>query len=234
HLPPRLPRLGLLPGRLVRHRRGRAPRALHPLGRRLPARRHRRGARDRGRDRLAVPAPAAALPADGPLLAAARPGAGGRARARPDGDERDGSRGRGTFHLLPLLMAVETRPRPPRTPVRRRERTTEDGRRALSAGHALAIAVLALALGSLLNAPGLHKSAYNQPQGWQRDVALALTGALADVSHALLLDRPRRALQAALGRSGEDRIDTTIALPPAPPAPTAPARSAPAAPRAPV
>ncbi len=131
-------------------------------------------------------------------------------------------------------MAVETRPRPPRTPARRRGRTTEDGRRALTAGHALVIAVLALVLGSLLNAPGLHKSAYNQPEGWKRDVALALTGPLADVSHALLLDRPRKLLQAALGRSGEDRIDTTIALPPATPAVTTPAPSTPPATTTPV
>jgi hypothetical protein len=119
-------------------------------------------------------------------------------------------------------MDVDADTRPPRTRSRRRARTTDDGRRALSAGHALVIALLALAIGSLLNAPGMHKSAYNQPDGWKRDVALALTGPLADVSHALLLDRPRRALQLALGRDGEDRIDTTIALPPATPEPEAP------------
>ncbi len=98
-------------------------------------------------------------------------------------------------------------------PRRRRRRTTDDGRRTLTAGHALVIAALALALGTLLNAPGLHKAAYNQSDGAQRDVALALTGPLAIISHALLLDRPRRALQSALGRSGEDRIDTAIVIP---------------------
>ncbi len=96
---------------------------------------------------------------------------------------------------------------------RRRRRTTDDGRRTLTAGHALVIAVLALALGTLLNARGLHKAAFNQPAGTERDVALALTGPLASVSHALLLDRPRGALQSALGRSGEDRIDTAIVIP---------------------
>lgn len=113
-------------------------------------------------------------------------------------------------------MAVETRTRADRRPAhRRRERSTADGRRALTAGHALVIALLALVVGSLLNAPGMHKSAFNQPDGWKRNVALAITGPLADTSHALLLDRPRRLLQDALGRSGEDRIDTTVALPPA-------------------
>jgi uncharacterized protein len=75
-------------------------------------------------------------------------------------------------------------------------------------------AVLALALGTLLNAPGLHKSAFNQPAGWQRTVALDVTGPLASVSHALLLDRPRKLLQSALGRRGEDTIDTAIVIPP--------------------
>jgi len=102
---------------------------------------------------------------------------------------------------------------------RRRRRTTDDGRRTLTAGHALVIAGLALAIGTLLNAQGLHKAAYNQPAGTERDVALALTGPLATVSHALLLDRPRKLLQAALGRSGDDSIDTTVVIPPSSTAP---------------
>jgi uncharacterized protein len=122
-------------------------------------------------------------------------------------------------------MAVDSRTRghrPARPRPLRRARQTEDGRRTLSAGHALVIAALALVFGCLLNAPGMHKSAFNQPAGWKRDVALAITGPLADVSHALLLDRPRKLLQAALGRSGEDRIDTTVALPPTTPVATTP------------
>jgi hypothetical protein len=83
------------------------------------------------------------------------------------------------------------------------------------------VCVLALAIGMLLNAPGAHKSAYNKSDGWQRDVALALTGPLAGVSHALLLDRPRKGVQALTGRSGEDEIHTEIALP-VTPAPTTP------------
>jgi hypothetical protein len=74
--------------------------------------------------------------------------------------------------------------------------------------------VLALVVGSLLNAPGMHKSAFNQPSGWKRDTALAVTGPLASVSHALLLDRPRKLLQIALGRRNEDKIDTTISFTP--------------------
>jgi hypothetical protein len=94
------------------------------------------------------------------------------------------------------------------------------------------VCVLALAIGVLLNAPGAHKSAYNKSDGWQRDVALAFTGPLAGVSHALLLDRPRKGVQALIGRSGEDEIDTKIALPPTPapaqPDPTRPSTGKPA------
>jgi lysophospholipase L1-like esterase len=103
----------------------------------------------------------------------------------------------------------------PQTPRRRRprERLEEGGRRLHSAGAAVVVALLALLLGSFLNAPGIRKSATIQPEGWKRDVALTLTRPLASVSHALLLDRPRKALKAALGRSGDDRIDTAVAVP---------------------
>ena len=123
-------------------------------------------------------------------------------------------------------MAVDADTRDARALPRRRERV-EDGRRLASAGHGLVVAVLALLLGSLLNAPGLHKSAFNQPEGWKRDVALALTGALDAVSGALLLDRPRALVQAASGRSGDDEIDTAIAVPPPPPPSVAPAQPPP-------
>ena len=121
-------------------------------------------------------------------------------------------------------------PEPPAEPPRSRRRRAPDGegppRRLWSAGHALVVCVLALAIGLVLNAPGIHKSAYNKPDGWQRDVALAFTGPLADVSHALLLDRPRKAVQAAVGRSDDDEIDTEIALPgPASPTPSMPTRT---------
>jgi len=138
--------------------------------------------------------------------------------------------------LLPPLLPEpddETRtveaaapPEPPRS--RRRASSAADGppRRLWSAGHALIVCVLALAIGLVLNAPGIHKSAYNKPAGWQRDVALAFTGPLAGVSHALLLDRPRKAVQAAVGRSDDDEIDTEIALPgTASPTPSMPTRT---------
>ncbi|HET9286404.1 MAG TPA: DUF459 domain-containing protein [Gaiella sp.] len=150
---------------------------------------------------------------------------------------------------LPPLPDDETRtlehappapPPPPSAPPREeRRRAGGDGerprRRQWSAGHALIVSVLALAIGVLLNAPGVHKSAYNKPDGWQRDVALAFTGPLADVSHALLLDRPRKGVQAVIGRSGADEIDTDIGLPaaPAPASPPAPPPGSPGNPTTP-
>jgi hypothetical protein len=134
---------------------------------------------------------------------------------------------------LPPLPDEETRtleravppPDPPDEPPRRRRpREGGDGppRKLASAGHALVVCVLALAIGLLLNAPGAHKNAYNKPAGWQRDVALAVKGPLAGISHALLLDRPRKGVQAAVGRSGNDEIDTDLGLP-VPTTPTTPA-----------
>ena len=93
------------------------------------------------------------------------------------------------------------------------DRVGEGGRRLHSAGSAIVVCVLALGLAVLLNAPGLHKSATIQDEGWKRDVALAFTGPLNSTSEAFLLDRPRRGLKAVLGRSDDDEIDTGIAVP---------------------
>jgi hypothetical protein len=109
-------------------------------------------------------------------------------------------------------------------PTRRRppERLGEGGRRLNSAGSAIVVSLAALLFGLLLNAPGIRKSAHIQPEGWKRDVALSVADPLDDVSHALLLDRPRQGLKAVLGRSGDDRIDTAVALPAEPPAASEP------------
>ncbi len=83
-----------------------------------------------------------------------------------------------------------------------------------TAARGLVVAVLALVFASLLNAQGLRKTAEIQPPGLGRSIALALTRPLVRVSHALYLDRPRQELKAAMGRGNDDRIDTTVALPP--------------------
>jgi hypothetical protein len=103
------------------------------------------------------------------------------------------------------------------TPRRRpRPRTAEGGRRLHSAGSAIVVSLAGLLVAVLLNAPGLHKSATIQPEGWKRDTALAVTGPLESVSGALLLDRPRRALKAVLGRSDDDEINTAVVVAPTP------------------
>jgi hypothetical protein len=115
-------------------------------------------------------------------------------------------------------MAVETerarevprRRRPPGPP-------TEDGRRLASAGRALGVTALALLFAALLNAQNIYKSVYNQPEGTQREVALAFAGPLREVSMALRLDRPRAWVETAVGRE-HATIDTEVVLPPAPPA----------------
>jgi hypothetical protein len=113
---------------------------------------------------------------------------------------------------------METHETPRRRP---RRRTAEGGRRLQSAGSAIVVSLSGLAIALFLNAPGLHKSATIQPEGWKRDVALAVTGPLESVSGALLLDRPRQAVKSSLGRSDDDEIDTAVATPQ--PKPTTPA-----------
>jgi hypothetical protein len=119
---------------------------------------------------------------------------------------------------------------PTRDPRKRRPRprTGEGGRRLHSAGSAVVVSLAGLAVGVLLNAPGLHKSATIQPQGWKRDLALDVTGPLDSVSGALLLDQPRRALKSALGRSRDDDVDTAVATTTTPATRRVTARAAPA------
>jgi uncharacterized protein len=108
-------------------------------------------------------------------------------------------------------MAPRSNDREPRR--RPRRRTGEGGRRLHSAGAAVVVSLGALGIGLLLNAPGLHKSATIQPEGWKRDVALAVTGPLETASHTFLLDRPREGIKTALGRSEDDLVDTVVVAP---------------------
>lgn len=114
-------------------------------------------------------------------------------------------------------MAVETERRAPARRRRPPGPPTEDGRRLASAGRALGVTVLALLIAALLNAQNIYKSVYNQPEGTQREVALAFAGPLREVSTALRLDRPRAWVESAIGRD-HATIDTEIVLPPSPPA----------------
>ncbi len=134
------------------------------------------------------------------------------ARVVPRGQDAAGEEESSSRRTPDPARAEGSRRAPAAAGTPRRARPDEE-RRLSSAGHGLIVCVLALAIGMLLNAPGAHKKAYNLSEGWQRDVALAVTGPLDSISGALLLDQPRAAVQAVAGRSGDDEIDVAIAIP---------------------
>ena len=88
----------------------------------------------------------------------------------------------------------------------------------LAAYKGIVVLALALIVAALLQAEGLRKQAQIQPAGVQRRIALRVTGPLVSVSRALHLTAPRHALQEAIGRGGEDRVDTEVHLTLPPPA----------------
>ena len=94
----------------------------------------------------------------------------------------------------------------------------------IAAYKGIVVLLLALALAALLEANGLRKQASIQPAGVQRNVALAVTRPLVSFSRALHLTTPRHELQVAIGRQGEDAIDTQVHLSLPPPAALPPPR----------
>lgn len=102
-------------------------------------------------------------------------------------------------------------------------------RRRSSAGQAMVVLLVALLVGALLNADRLDYTARTQPFGWQRSVAMGITGFLKTTSHATLLNRPRKLLSDAAGnvdpppapdtagvkiaRPTSDQVTTTTAPP---------------------
>ncbi len=83
----------------------------------------------------------------------------------------------------------------------------------MAAGHVIVVGLVALLLGSLLNAPGIEKTAESQPVGWRRDVSRFFAQPLADVSRFLHTDRPREWLQSSLDRRGDDDISVSLPSP---------------------
>ena len=102
-----------------------------------------------------------------------------------------------------------TRTRPPGTTNDHRERP----RRPMAAGHVMIVCLVALAVGFLLNAPGILKTAKGQPLGWKRDIAVAVAQPVADISHFLRTDQLRTGLQDALGRGSDDTINESSPSP---------------------
>lgn len=95
--------------------------------------------------------------------------------------------------------------------------TGDPPRRTMPVAHVLVVGVIALLVGALLNAPGIRKTALGQDVGWRRDVSTFFADILYDVSHTLMLDRPREALQELLGRAGDDDINVSLPSPTIPP-----------------
>jgi hypothetical protein len=81
--------------------------------------------------------------------------------------------------------------------------------RPMRAGHALFVVVVALVIGLVLNAADIEKTALRQEAGPMRTVSLAVMGPVAKFSSVLFLDRPRRAIDAALGRSKTSQETST-------------------------
>jgi uncharacterized protein len=92
-------------------------------------------------------------------------------------------------------------------------KTGDPPRRTMPVAHILVVGIVALMFGALLNAPGIRKTALGQDVGWRRDLATFFADGLFDLSHAILLDRPREGLQDAIGRSGDDDVDLTSPSP---------------------
>jgi hypothetical protein len=86
------------------------------------------------------------------------------------------------------------------------------GRRRRTAASALVAMLVALALGALLNAPAMQKTALALPFGAERSFRLALVDPLATVSHWLLLDRPARLTAVALGKPDPGPTGTSVVV----------------------
>ena len=75
----------------------------------------------------------------------------------------------------------------------------------------IVVGLVALLVGSLLNAAGIRKTALGQDVGCERDVSTFFADPLYDVSHFLRTDQLRVGLQNVLGRSGDDDIEPVAA-----------------------
>lgn len=92
-----------------------------------------------------------------------------------------------------------------------------EGRKPMAAGHVILVVLLALIIGTFLNAPGLYKTARNQRPGWQRNVAVVTMTPVKWISVHLGISLPREFLQEATGQAGADKINTFVPAPAADP-----------------
>ena len=83
----------------------------------------------------------------------------------------------------------------------------------LPAGKVIVVALIALFVGALLNAPGMRKNALGQPVGIKRDIAKLVATPIYDISHALYIDRLRVDFKSLLGRSSDDQVQNHLPSP---------------------
>jgi hypothetical protein len=97
------------------------------------------------------------------------------------------------------------RPGGPRRTYRGRRRGDgPDGRRLAPAGKVLLALIIGLGLAALLNAQSLQSAAESMHVGTTRSIAMALVKPVTAVSSLLRLDRPRAAIEDALGRGARE------------------------------
>ena len=92
----------------------------------------------------------------------------------------------------------------------------------MAAGHVIAVALIALLVGAVLNAPALSAAADSRPFGWRRTVAIVAVAPVKGISSLLRLDRPHRALAQAAAEARGEQTAVSSAGDPLPPPPAAP------------
>lgn len=90
-------------------------------------------------------------------------------------------------------------------------------RRRAPAGQALLVVLVALLVGSVLNADRIDTTAHTQPFGWQRTWAMRITGPIKSISDATGLNQLRKAVSESAGNELEPPPQDTRTVVTAPP-----------------
>jgi hypothetical protein len=85
----------------------------------------------------------------------------------------------------------------------------------MAAGHVLVVLVVALVTGLLLNASDILRTAERQEAGFVRSLAVGIMEPISSMTSFLRIDRPRAAIDVALGREQpeQETVTTTTTLP---------------------
>jgi hypothetical protein len=83
------------------------------------------------------------------------------------------------------------------------------GDKGMPAGRVIGVIVFALAIGLILNAPDIRRTAERQEAGWKRDVAIVMIQPFEWFARTLRLDAPHNLIDAAIGRQAEQSLSST-------------------------